>query len=187
MSDEYDEYDLSEFSEEQLAQMEAALGASQGGPTITVEVEDAADTDMKGAATDGPTRGAENAPTHEDAANKSPFERYRWKRNAFSVTDLTAPVWYVAFVLSPAHMLSPLLSRRCEVQFDYGLRQKRNRKLDDRPKSFVTSAGKEIVVEQAVAARNDKTLKRGQVRIYVQAWGHWRYTTAISIDGAQET
>ncbi|KAJ7757666.1 exonuclease V, partial [Mycena metata] len=50
----------------------------------------------------------------------------------------------------------------CEVQFDYGLRQKRSRRLADRPASFQGASGKEILVQQDVAARNDQTTKRGQ-------------------------
>jgi len=53
---------------------------------------------------------------------------------------------------------------RCEVQFDYGLRQKRSRKLEHRPDSFLSGEGKEIFVEKAVAARNDLTINRGKVR-----------------------
>ncbi|GAV98768.1 hypothetical protein LENED_000170 [Lentinula edodes] len=49
----------------------------------------------------------------------------------------------------------------CEVQFDYGLRQLRHRKLKDRPASFVTEQGKEIVVDKGVAAKSDATKKKG--------------------------
>ncbi len=52
---------------------------------------------------------------------------------------------------------------RCEVQFDYGLRQKRYKKLEDRPTSFVTAEGKTINVVQNVAAQNDRTVTRGKV------------------------
>ncbi|KAJ7842280.1 exonuclease V [Mycena olivaceomarginata] len=72
----------------------------------------------------------------------SPINRYR-RAGSLSVTDLISLAW-------------------CEVQFDYGMRQKRFRNLTDRPASFRTESGKEIVVEQEVAARNDKTTKRGQ-------------------------
>ncbi|KAF7330125.1 hypothetical protein MSAN_02462300 [Mycena sanguinolenta] len=50
----------------------------------------------------------------------------------------------------------------CEVQFDYGLRQKRFRPLESRPASFRAESGKEIIVQQDVAAQNDKITKRGQ-------------------------
>jgi hypothetical protein len=52
---------------------------------------------------------------------------------------------------------------RCEVQFDYGLRQKRFIKLEDRPTSFVSKAGKVIVAEKEVALRNDHRLQTGKV------------------------
>jgi hypothetical protein len=43
------------------------------------------------------------------------------------------------------------------------MRQKRSRRLADRPPSFRAESGKEILVQQDVAARNDKTTKRGRV------------------------
>ncbi|KAJ6601141.1 exonuclease V [Mycena vulgaris] len=71
-----------------------------------------------------------------------PIRRYR-RSGTLSVTDLISLAW-------------------CEVQFDYGLRQRRSRKLADRLPSFQLDSGKEIVVQQDVAARNDKTTKRGR-------------------------
>lgn len=56
------------------------------------------------------------------------------------------------------------------MQFDYGLRQKRFKKLDQRPDSFTSGEGKRIWVEKKVAARNDRTVKRGQVRVLVLTW-----------------
>jgi exonuclease V len=52
---------------------------------------------------------------------------------------------------------------RCEVQFDYGLRQKRFKKLEERPASFTSAEGKKIFVEKKVAAQNDRSLQRGKV------------------------
>ncbi|KAJ7605078.1 exonuclease V a 5' deoxyribonuclease-domain-containing protein [Mycena polygramma] len=72
----------------------------------------------------------------------SPIHRYR-RNGTLSVTDLISLAW-------------------CEVQFDYGMRQKRFRRLADRPASFRAESGKEILVQRDVAARNDKTTKRGQ-------------------------
>jgi hypothetical protein len=54
---------------------------------------------------------------------------------------------------------------RCELQFDYGLRQKRNRKPESRPASFTSANGKVISVEKKVAAKNDRKIQRGRVRI----------------------
>lgn len=61
---------------------------------------------------------------------------------------------------------SSFFSIRCEVQFDYGLRQKRSKPLEMRPDSFVSASGKEISVEKAVAANNDIITKKGQVGVY---------------------
>ncbi|KAJ7665667.1 exonuclease V [Mycena rosella] len=72
----------------------------------------------------------------------SPVQKYR-RRGTLTVTDLISLAW-------------------CEVQFDYGLRQKRSRRLADRLPSFKLESGKEIIVQQDVAARNDKTTKRGR-------------------------
>lgn len=54
---------------------------------------------------------------------------------------------------------------RCEVQFDYGLRQLRNRPLKERPQSFITSAGKEIQVKTNIAEKNAHVMDKGKVRI----------------------
>lgn len=50
----------------------------------------------------------------------------------------------------------------CEVQFDYGLRQKRHRKLGDRPTSFKSREGREIKVQKEVAVRNDAIQQSGK-------------------------
>ncbi|KAI8986091.1 exonuclease V [Trametes punicea] len=73
----------------------------------------------------------------------SPFQQFRRWNRLLSVTDLVAPSW-------------------CEVQFDYGLRQKRYKKLEDRPLSFNTAEGHTITVVQHVAAQNDRTVARGK-------------------------
>ncbi|KAJ7157288.1 exonuclease V [Mycena filopes] len=78
----------------------------------------------------------------DERVSQSPIRRFR-RSGTLSVTDLIALAW-------------------CEVQFDYGLRQKRSRRLVDRPPSFRGATGKEIFVQQEVAARNDQTTKRGQ-------------------------
>jgi hypothetical protein len=56
--------------------------------------------------------------------------------------------------------------KRCEVQFDYGLRQGRSLALADRPDSFVSAKGKVIAVEKKVAEVNEKVLEHGRVRIH---------------------
>ena len=56
---------------------------------------------------------------------------------------------------------------RCEVQYDYGLRQLRSRPIKERPQTFVTTKGKEIKVEAKVAAKNEDIMDRGKVRALV--------------------
>ena len=55
------------------------------------------------------------------------------------------------------------------MQFDYGLRQQRHKKLADRPASFVTAEGKTINVARQVAAVNARTVTRGTVGSVVLA------------------
>ena len=76
------------------------------------------------------------------AKYRSPLQQFR-RSKTLSVTDVTSLAW-------------------CEVQFDYGLRQKRSRPLESRSASFVSADGKEILVDRAVSASNDKILKSGQ-------------------------
>ncbi|EJC98675.1 uncharacterized protein FOMMEDRAFT_161506 [Fomitiporia mediterranea MF3/22] len=77
-------------------------------------------------------------------AGESPYARFRRQRGYLSVTDIVAPAW-------------------CEVQFDYGLQQRRRRPLKERPKSFITPRGKEIHVKTSVAVQNEQMLKKGRV------------------------
>ncbi|KAH9923591.1 exonuclease V [Fomitopsis serialis] len=74
---------------------------------------------------------------------RSPFRRFRSWNKHFSVSDLVGPAW-------------------CEVQFDYGLRQKRHLKPEQRPESFVTDEGKTISVDKGVAQQNHRVITRGQ-------------------------
>ncbi|KAL5533627.1 hypothetical protein ACEPAG_87 [Sanghuangporus baumii] len=87
-----------------------------------------------------PTAGEES-----ESAIKSPFIEFRQRQRGYlTVTDLVAPAW-------------------CEVQFDYGLRQLRNKPISERPQSFVTPKGKEIKVEAKVAAKNEDQLDKGKI------------------------
>ncbi|KAL5519559.1 hypothetical protein ACEPAH_1242 [Sanghuangporus vaninii] len=80
-----------------------------------------------------------------ESAIKSPFIEFRQRQRGYlTVTDLVAPAW-------------------CEVQFDYGLRQFRNKPISKRPQSFVTPKGKEIKVEAKVAAKNEDILDKGKI------------------------
>ncbi|KAI0964135.1 hypothetical protein AcW1_001025 [Taiwanofungus camphoratus] len=73
----------------------------------------------------------------------SPFQRFRSWKKLLSVSDLVGPAW-------------------CEVQFDYGLRQKRSLRPDKRPASFVTAEGKSINVDKRVAEDNHRIITRGK-------------------------
>ncbi|TFK56874.1 hypothetical protein OE88DRAFT_1620030 [Heliocybe sulcata] len=77
-----------------------------------------------------------------DAEPNSPFRKFR-RKQILSVSDLVGPSW-------------------CEVQFDYGLRQRRWQKIETRPTTFVSAHGREIKVNTDIAVKNDKVLKGGQ-------------------------
>ena len=83
-------------------------------------------------------------------------------------TDLSLlPIWHhwhgMSHVCLGTHDVANG-SGRCELQFDYGLRQKRFKPLANRPNSFVSAEGKQILVQKDVAAVNDDTTKRGKVK-----------------------
>ncbi|KAA1467815.1 hypothetical protein DENSPDRAFT_354355 [Dentipellis sp. KUC8613] len=154
--DEYAAYDLSEFTftSADLAALDAQEAA--GGPAVPIELERATDsvkvplkagTSTDTALTNGKGGEGGNEEGNDKGkgkarADRSPFQQYRQWRMSFSVSDLVSPAW-------------------CEVQFDYGLRQGRSRKLADRPASFTSAKGKVINVAHQVAEMNDKTQKRG--------------------------
>ncbi|KAK0246125.1 exonuclease V [Armillaria nabsnona] len=72
---------------------------------------------------------------------RSMYERFR-PYQRLSVSDLVGPAW-------------------CELQFEYGLLQKRSRRLEHRPASFVSRNGKDITVRKDVAAVNNEVQKKG--------------------------
>ncbi|KIL71568.1 hypothetical protein M378DRAFT_65079 [Amanita muscaria Koide BX008] len=132
---EYDGDDFAAFSEDDLAQIDSIASIYFDTPL------------SKG----GPQVRVELEPddqdsheiTHPSALPKTPpIETYR-RNHILSVTDLVSPVW-------------------CEVQFDYGLRQKRYRPLALRPDSFVSASGKEISVEKKVAVVNEVVKEQGK-------------------------
>ncbi|CAE6395523.1 unnamed protein product [Rhizoctonia solani] len=91
-------------------------------------------------ASPAPTLGRSPSPSPPEMA--SLYSRFRASRNSLSVSDLVGPVW-------------------CEVQFDYGLRGKRYLPPSLRPKVVETRSGKKIPVQQEVAIKNDRVLKKG--------------------------
>ncbi|THV01421.1 hypothetical protein K435DRAFT_853830 [Dendrothele bispora CBS 962.96] len=141
--DDYAAYnDFAQFTEEDFAQidMEISTTLRKGLPKVNVELEV---NEEAGPESLQPIASTSNL-NRASSPNPSPGPFQRFRRNGvFSVTDLVSPAW-------------------CEVQFDYGLRQKRSRKLEHRPGSFTAESGKEIVVDQKVAAVNDEVTKKGK-------------------------
>ncbi|KAF7347253.1 hypothetical protein MVEN_01480400 [Mycena venus] len=145
MSDdsEYEEYnDFAGLTEEDFARLDHAASESSllNPPSLGIAALSQTPDRVEGTAM--PSIFIEIEGSVANAEQGSPIQRYR-RGGTLSVTDLISLAW-------------------CEVQFDYGMRQKRFRRLADRPPSFRAESGKEIVVQQDVAARNDKTTKRGQ-------------------------
>ncbi|KAL6304012.1 exonuclease V [Sparassis latifolia] len=131
--DEYEAYDFSEFSAEDFAHIDVLCLAGAPSGGPRVAIEVEGIADY--CSVKGIANKAQSAPT-------SPFEQFR-RRPWLSVTDLVGPAW-------------------CEVQYDYGLRQGRKKKLQDRPASFVTAQGKTIKVNQNTAKKRDNTMQKGK-------------------------
>ncbi|KAI0826879.1 exonuclease V [Trametes gibbosa] len=164
-SDEFDVYDFSEFTADDFVHIDALVLAHT--PDIPTPPNDPIDpppaqpqTARRGSdavksrriSVDGgprveigfeETANANPRSRVKGSSRRTPFQQFRSWKGMLSVTDLVGPSW-------------------CEVQFDYGLRQKRYKKLEDRPTSFVTAEGKTIEVVQNVAAQNDRTVTRGK-------------------------
>ncbi|RDB28371.1 Exonuclease V [Hypsizygus marmoreus] len=132
-SDDYAAFDFSEFTEDDFKQIDADLAQERGGPSVTIEVEQPDRSEVPAIAT---------RYEKQRQSELSPLERFR-PHGVLFVTDLASLAW-------------------CEVQFDYGLRQRRSKSITTRPKSFVSAQGKEITVDKAVALRNDETTKQGK-------------------------
>lgn len=63
--DEFDAYDLSEFTDQDFAAIDADLARARAGPAIQIAIEQ----------------------------QDSPFNRFRSWKNNLAVTDLVAPLW----------------------------------------------------------------------------------------------
>jgi hypothetical protein len=90
-SDEYDDYDLSEFTQDDFARIDAAIESvyletigNKGRPAIPIQIEQPVLS---------PTSPTPDIPRHR-SAESSPFQRYR-RYKILSVTDLVSPAWYV--------------------------------------------------------------------------------------------
>ncbi|KAG5635655.1 hypothetical protein H0H81_010510 [Sphagnurus paluster] len=138
--DEYARFDFSEFTEDELREIDTDIARkTSGGPQITIELQ--GEPFVPSSTPTSNTAGLLPHALDGFKATPSPFEEYRY--GVLSVTDLASLAW-------------------CEVQFDYGLRQRRSRPITTRPESFISAQGKEICVEKAVAERNDAITKQGR-------------------------
>ncbi|KAG2345188.1 hypothetical protein BDR05DRAFT_930426 [Suillus weaverae] len=179
--DEFEHYDLSEFTEEELAHFdmdatkaplpkvldhsptsesqqdilpglrEVGLSGFGGGPVLDIAIESPADANPV-----------------EEIAKPTVSARVSHLSASTRPLQLTSPQtqtknlyekflsWRKAF--SVTDLVSPVW---CEVQYEYGLYGERYKPLERRPSSFTSRDGKLIQVKQNVAQQNDKTLKRG--------------------------
>ncbi|KDQ31203.1 hypothetical protein PLEOSDRAFT_1063116 [Pleurotus ostreatus PC15] len=150
--DSYGGYDLSEFTEEDFARIDAAISnistpppitsPPNGGPKLAITLElSLPDCPAEVGSSSNDTVTPISLDKTVTVSENSPLRRFR-RKGFLSVTDLVSPAW-------------------CELQFDYGLRQKRFLKPQHRPKSFVSGSGKEIMVQQAIAQENFQVQKKG--------------------------
>jgi exonuclease V len=147
---EIDGLNLATLTTEELEKLDTFISENyfgSGGPSISISPEN-----LSGEAT------AMHAGRAKDSL--SPLRQFR-RKGVLSVTDLSYPTWYV---LSFVDGWLCLNCTRCEVQFEYGLRGKRNRPLDKRPAAFKSASGKTISAQQKVAQKNDIRVRQGLVR-----------------------
>lgn len=97
--DEFDEYNLGEFTEQDFAEIDSDLlnghqgkKSQKGGPAVPIEIEDISDnlTLQKGNSTEA-TAGPSRLSRHN--SERSPFQRHRAWNGILSVTDLVSPSW----------------------------------------------------------------------------------------------
>ncbi|KAG6842379.1 hypothetical protein C0991_007509 [Blastosporella zonata] len=154
--DEYASLTLPTYTNKELeaidAHVQACLSAPApaGQPQITIEIADESEPvsqsptvvvpeDLSALSATAKGKGRRGDCADLDAL--SPMERYR-RHGVLNVTDLVSLAW-------------------CEVQYDYGLRQRRSMPIASRPTSFISAQGKEISVAKEVAAANDVVTKQG--------------------------
>ncbi|KAF9015724.1 exonuclease V a 5' deoxyribonuclease-domain-containing protein [Cyathus striatus] len=161
--DDFSAFDFPEFTDQDFAQIDAAVAHSLNSPQASNQPSESYEFAISGLedgyhlytfqTNSGPKIPVEietlpdsdvrhQSSTIHALSERSPLQRYRPK-HILSVTDLVAPAW-------------------CEVQFEYGLLGKRSRPLAQRPKSFISTSGKEIRVEQTTAVKNEQNTKQGK-------------------------
>ncbi|KAJ8518764.1 hypothetical protein ONZ45_g4210 [Pleurotus djamor] len=137
--DSYGGYDFSELTEEDLTRIdlsviEANLKRNEAAPDAAPSLEVAIEGAVEPSAV--------TPPTVFHPYDDSPIRRYR-KTGILSVTDLVSPSW-------------------CEVQFNYGLQQRRHLRPENRPKTFTTDSGKVITVKQETVQENFQITSKGK-------------------------
>ncbi|KIK99480.1 hypothetical protein PAXRUDRAFT_822717 [Paxillus rubicundulus Ve08.2h10] len=177
--DEFDQYDFSEFTEEDFACIDADISrklhspskpsqplsqllpspshvtpTNLGGPVIQIAVEP--ETDLVSGNPKVLLPMGERSP-HPSSPQPSP----RSSRPELTVQNKTLFERFLSWkkYFSVTDLVSPIW---CEVQYEYGLYGRRYRPLAQRPSSFASKSGKKIRVQQDVAQNNDRRLKRGK-------------------------
>ncbi|KAG2088240.1 exonuclease V a 5' deoxyribonuclease-domain-containing protein [Suillus cothurnatus] len=171
--DEFEHYDFSEFTEEELARFDidntkiplqkvspisesqqdisaghrvAGLSSFGGGPALDIAIESPINEIPKPTVT--------MRISHLSASTK-PLQLTSPRNQTRNLYEKFLS-WRNAF--SVTDLVSPIW---CEVQYEYGLYGERHKPLERRPSSFTSQGGKKIQIKQNVAQQNDKTLKRG--------------------------
>ncbi|KAG0702735.1 exonuclease V a 5' deoxyribonuclease-domain-containing protein [Suillus ampliporus] len=175
--DEFEHYDFSEFTEEELAQFDvdatnsllqkvsdevppvsqqdirkASLSNFGGGPALSIAFES---TDAS--IVEEPSKPAISIGSHFPTSTGPP------PLTSTHVSRILPRSPYEQFCswkkgFSVTDLVSPVW---CEVQYEYGLYGERHKPLEKRPPFFRSRDGKQIQVQQIVAQQNDRTLKRG--------------------------
>ncbi|KAG2120610.1 exonuclease V a 5' deoxyribonuclease-domain-containing protein [Suillus discolor] len=180
--DEFDHYDLSEFTEEELARfdMDATKTPSpkvlndsptlnsqhdisagpgnasfSGGPALDIAIESPIDTNTVAKPIVSTRVSHLSASTKPLQLFSTPVPGVRPPNQAINLYKKFLS-WKKAF--SVTDLVSPVW---CEVQYEYGLYGERHRPLESRPPSFKSRDGQQIQVKQSVAQQHDRTLKRG--------------------------
>ncbi|KAG2045120.1 exonuclease V a 5' deoxyribonuclease-domain-containing protein [Suillus americanus] len=180
--DEFEHYDFSEFTEEDLARFDTEAPLLKFSPTSESQQDISAGPGVTGLSSfgGGPALDiAIESPTNANPVKEIPKPTVSTRVSHLSAStkplQLISPLvsgirprnqmgnlykkflsWRNAF--SVTDLVSPVW---CEVQYEYGLYGERHRPLEKRPPSFTSRDGKTIHVKQNVAQQNHRTLKRG--------------------------
>ncbi|KAG1757843.1 exonuclease V a 5' deoxyribonuclease-domain-containing protein [Suillus lakei] len=186
--DEFDDYDFSEFTEEELAHFdtgatktplqkvpddsptsksqqdiaadpgEAHLSSFGGGPALDIAIESLTDTNP----VEETFRPDVSTRVSHISASTRPLQPtsplVSGKRPQKHTRNPYDKFLSWKKAFSVTDLVSPVW---CEVQYEYGLYGERHKPLERRPSSFMSRSGKKIQVKQNVAQQNDRTLKRG--------------------------